>query len=145
MLLDTDFYLDASVEEGVISQMIRPAAVIPEQAARAVLMALSVNDARVGGLWEAEPTSWRRFNQGWDGAGTPGSAELLGSIHIAYGIPTRYEITIFRATVTKSGTSAGWTVTGLCDEALQYGRLSLDTCPRADLKPPPRPFRFQFQ
>lgn len=142
-MTETDFYLDASVEEGVISEVIRPAAVIPEAAARVVLMQLSVDDARVGGLWEAEPTTWRRFDRAWDGAGTPGSAELLGSIHIAYGVPTRYEITIFRATVTAVGTSTGWTVTDLCDEALRHGGLSLATCPRADLKPPPRPFRFQ--
>jgi hypothetical protein len=33
------------------------------------------------------------------------------------------------------------TVQSLCDEALQHGGLTLDTCPRADLKPPPLPFR----
>jgi hypothetical protein len=34
------------------------------------------------------------------------------------------------------------TVASLCDEALQFGGLTLETCPRADLKPPPQPFRF---
>jgi hypothetical protein len=143
MMPEIDLYIDGGVEEGVVSEVIRPAAVIPEEAARVVLMQLSVDDARVGGLWEAEPSTWRRFDRPWDGGGTPGTAELLGSIHIAYGVPTRYEITIFRATVTASGTSAGWTVNDLCDEALKHGGLSLATCPRADLKPPPRPFRFQ--
>ena len=143
MTSDVDFLVDAAVEEGVVSEVIRPAAVIPEEAARTVLMQLSIDDARVGGLWEAEPSAWRRFSKAWDGGGSPGTSELIGSIHIAYGVPTRYEITIFRATVTAYGTSTGWTVDALCDEALRHGGLSLATCPRADLKPPPRPFRFR--
>jgi hypothetical protein len=143
MTSDLDFLVDGAVEEGVVSEVIRPAAVIPEEAARTVLMQLSIDDARVGGLWEAEPSAWRRFDKPWDGGGAPGSAELIGSIHIAYGVPTRYEITIFRATVTAFGTTNGWTVERLCDEALRHGGLSLATCPRADLKPPPRPFRFR--
>jgi hypothetical protein len=143
MTSDVDFLVDAAVEEGVVSEVIRPAAVIPEEAARTVLMQLSIDDARVGGQWEAEPSAWRRFNKAWDGGGSPGTAELIGSIHIAYGVPTRYEITVFRATVTAFGTATGWTVDALCDEALRHGGLSLATCPRADLKPPPRPFRFR--
>jgi hypothetical protein len=128
-------------DEGVVSEVIRPAAVIPEEAAHAVLMQLSLNDARAGGLWEVEPSTWRRFDQPFDGV--PGAAQLIGSIHVAYGVPTRYEITVFRATITAYGTTLGWTVEALCDEALGYGGLSLSTCPRADLKPPPRPFHFR--
>ena len=128
-------------DEGSVSEVIRPAAVIPEEAARSVLMELALRDVRVDGLWEAEPTVWRRFNKSFDGLnGTPGTAELIGTIQIAYGVPTRYEITIFRATITRVGTDQGWTVEALCDEALAYGGLSLATCPRADLKPPPPPF-----
>jgi hypothetical protein len=130
-------------DEGVVTEVIRPAAVIPEEAARTILMALALRDVRVDGPWEAEPSVWRRFDQAWNGAGvTPGTAELLGTIQIAYGVPTRYEITLFRATITKLGSQRGWSVSDLCNEALGFGGLTLDTCPRADLKPPPRPFRF---
>jgi hypothetical protein len=130
-------------DEGFVSEVIRPAAVIPEEAARAVLMALALRDVRVDGVWEAEPSVWRRFDKSFDGLnGTPGTAELIGTIQIAYGVPTRYEITIFRATITKLGGDMGWSVNALCDEALAYGGLTLATCPRADLKPPPRPFHF---
>ena len=130
-------------DEGAVSEVIRPAAVIPEEAARIVLMELALRDVRVGGVWEAEPSVWRRFDKSFDGLnGTPGSAELIGTIQIAYGVPTRYEITIFRATITRLGSEMGWSVNGLCDEALTYGGLTLATCPRADLKPPPRPFHF---
>jgi len=129
------------VDEGVVSKVIRPAAVIPEEAAHAVLMQLSLNDVRAGGVWEVEPSTWRRFDSPRED--TTSEVDLIGSIHVAYGVPTRYEITIFRATVTAYGTSRGRTVEDLCDEALAYGGLTLATCPRADLKPPPRPFRFR--
>src|SRR5947209_5272493 len=123
------------IDEGAVTQVIRPAAVIPEEAAHDVLMALSLRDVRVGGVWQAEPSLWRRFDRAWEpGDESPGDAELIGSIQIAYGVPTRYEITIFRATVTKNGSQQGWTVEALCDEALAFGGLSLASCPRADLQ-----------
>jgi len=139
----SDYLAIDSQDDGIVTQVIRPAAVIPEEAAHAVLMQLSLGDVRVGGKWEAEPSTWRRYDRPWDLPDSPGSAVLLGSIHIAYGVPTRYEITVFRVSVTADGTAGGWTVSTLCDEALAYGGLSLATCPRADLRPPPQPFRFQ--
>ena len=138
------FLTQEAYDEGVVSEVIRPAAVIPEHAARPILLELALRDVRVGGHWEAEPTVWRRFAGPWNGVGGgQGTSELLGTIQVAYGVPTRYEITIFRATVTREGTSRGYTVAALCDEALGFGALSLDTCPRADLKAPPQPFRFE--
>jgi hypothetical protein len=131
-------------DEGVVTEVIRPAAILPEQAAREVLMELSLRDVRTGGCWHAEPTLWRRYDQPFDAPDAgPGNAQLLGTIQVSYGTPTRYEITIFRATVTRLGTQHGFTVQSLCDEALGYGGLNLATCPRADLTPPPRPFRFR--
>ena len=133
-------------DEGVITEVIRPAAILPEGATRAVLMQLALNDARVGGLWQADPSVWRRYDRPWDGVdGGPGSSQLLGTIQVAYGVPTRYEITIFRVTVSDVGDRLGWSVTTLCDEALGYGGLTLETCPRATLAAPPRPFRFQHR
>jgi hypothetical protein len=138
------FVASETPDEGSVTEVIRPAAVIPEEAARTILMDLALRDVRVGGTWEAEPSVWRRFDKPWDGInGTAGSAELLGTIQVAYGVPTRYEITLFRATITTLGSQDGWSVTDLCNEALGFGKLTLETCPRADLKPPPRPFRFQ--
>jgi hypothetical protein len=133
-----------AVDEGVVTAVIRPAAILPENATREVLMQLALNDVRVGGLWQADPSVWRRYDQPWDGLdGGPGSAALLGTMQVAYGIPTRYEITIFRATISEIGHRSGWTVESLCDEALGYGGLTLATCPRASLAAPPRPFRFR--
>ncbi len=140
---DFELLVSEANDEGDVTAVLRPAAVLPEEAARSVLMELSLRDVRMGGAWYADPSVWRRYDRPWDGPdGTPGTAQLVGTIQVAYGTPTRYDITIFRATITSLGTEHGWTVTHLCEEALAYGGLSLTTCPRADLKPPPRPFRF---
>src|SRR5206468_10713337 len=128
-------------DEGVVTEVIRPAAVLPEESARAVLVELAVRDVRADGCWHATPTLWRRYDHPWDGVDQPGSAQLVGSMQVAYGTPTRYEITIYRCTITTFGQLSGWTVETLCDDALAYGGLTLATCPRADLKEPPRPFR----
>jgi hypothetical protein len=139
---DLELLLTEAYDDGVVTEVIRPAAVVPEDAARRVMMELALHDVRMGGQWWSEPTLWKRFDKPWDGAdGGAGSAELLGTMQIAYGVPTRYEITIYRATITGAGQQLGWTVESLCDEALRHGDLSLATCPRADLAPPPQPLR----
>ena len=137
-LLAAEVYGDVAVTE-----VIRPAAVLPEAAARTVLVELAHRDVRSGGHWASSPTLWQRYDRPWNGTGssTPGDAVLVGSLQVTYGAPTRYAITIYRATVTQFGAAYGWTVESLCDEALSYGGYSLAECPRADLAPPPKPFR----
>lgn len=139
---ELEIVMTEAYDEGVVTEVIRPAAVLPESAARAVLVELAMHDVHGSGVWHAQPTLWRRFDRPWDGDDRPGTAELVGTMQVAYGTPTRYEITIYRATITKFGTTHGWTVETLCDEALGFGGLTLANCPRADIKPPPRPFRF---
>jgi hypothetical protein len=121
-------------DEGVVSEVIRPAAIIPEESARAVLVELALRDVQNGGVWQSEPSLWSRYDRPWEGYGSPGGAELIGTIQVAYGTPTRYEITI--------GTAQGWAVESLCNEALGFGNLDLASCPRATLNAPPKPFRF---
>ncbi len=140
---DVELLLSEAFDEGLVTEVIRPAAVLPEEAARCVLMELALHDVRVGGTWWSEPSVWRRYTGPWNGPdGAQGEAKLLGTIQVAYGVPTRYEITIFRATVTSLGTADGWVVESLCNEALGFGGLSLSTCPRVDLVSPPQPFQF---
>jgi len=128
-------------DEGVVTEVIRPAAVVPEEAARTILMQLALRDLSLGGVWEAEPAQWRRYGAPDQDECGDARPDLAGTIQIAYGVPTRYEITIFRATITALGQRLGWTVESLCDEALAHGELTLATCPRADLAPPPPPMR----
>jgi hypothetical protein len=130
-------------DEGVVSEVIRPAAIIPEESARTVLVELAIRDVQNNGHWQSEPTLWSRYDRPWEGYGSRGSSELIGTIQVAYGTPTRYDITIYRATVTKFGTTGGWTVEKLCNEALGYGDLDLAGCPRASLTAPPKPYRFE--
>ena len=132
---------DSAYDEGVISQVLRPSAIVPEDAGRAILIALSVNSVHGDGIWLSEPSRWNLYDQPWTEYDRPGRASLIGTIQVAYGTPTRYEITIYRVTITRLGTRLGWTVDSLCDAALDFGELSLAKCPRADLAPPPRPFR----
>jgi hypothetical protein len=140
---ELELLVSEAFDEGVISEVIRPAAVLPETSARTVLVEMALRDVNNGGNWHAQPSLWRRYDRPWDGpGGDEGSAELLGSLQVAYGTPTRYEITIYRATVTRLGSANGWTVETLCDEALAFGGLDLANCPRADMRPPPQPFRF---
>lgn len=134
----------AAYDEAAITEVIRPAAVLPELAAQAILAELEARDVRVGGCWLAEPTCWQRYDRAWNGPDrTQGTAQLLGTLQIAYGSPTKYEITVFRATVTSIGAQRNWSVTLLCDEAFAFGGLTLASCPRADLTPPPAPFRLR--
>jgi len=128
-----------------VSEVIRPAAVLSETNARVVLAALESNDVRHGGRWHAEPGCWRLYESPWSGdVETAADKEkLIGSIQVAYGMPTRYEITIFRATVTVIGSRKGYSVTSLCDEALSFAGITLAKCPRVDLVAPPKPFRMR--
>ena len=133
----TEVYNDIAVTE-----VIRPAAVVSEESARRILVKLALDDVQRGGLWASDPSRWERYDRPWSMQGEPDGSELVGTVEVAYGTPTRYDITIYRVTITRHGESLGWTVTTLCDEALQYGGMDLATCPRADLAAPPKPFRF---
>jgi hypothetical protein len=142
MTTPAEVFMTDVYDEGATSAIIRPAAIVPEEAARAILVDLALNDAKNGGLWLASPSTWTRFERPWDSATEPGGARQVGTVHVAYGTPTRYDITIYRVTVTVPGAEAGWTVTNLTDEALAPGGLTLASCPRASLPAPPKPFHF---
>jgi hypothetical protein len=121
-----------------LEKVIRPAAVLPDSAAQLILAALLNSDARRGGVWNTTTTLWQRYDRPWDGAlSSKGNAVLIGSLAVVYGTPTRASITVYRASVTAEGASAGWTTDQVCDEAFGYAGLTLANCPRAALQPPP--------
>jgi hypothetical protein len=123
---------------------IRPAAVLPIDAATRILTALEHLDVSKGGVWNATPGVWQRYDKPWDGpAGSRGSAELIGSIAVVYDRPRRNEITVYKATLTAAGRLQGWTTDKICDDALGHADLTLASCPRDALSEPPRtdPFR----
>ncbi|CAB4940327.1 MAG: hypothetical protein F2842_04180 [Actinobacteria bacterium] len=133
---------DDAFDEGVITEVIRPAAIVPEESARSILVELSLRDVRNGGVWRSDPSRWALYDSPWPHPTDQGTSLLVGTMQVAYSTPTRYEITIYRATITRVGSDLGWTVESLCDEALGFGSLTLANCPRATLTEPPKPFRF---
>lgn len=129
-------------EEFATSEVIRPAAVLMETAAKDILAGLAVDDVRGGGHWLTSPGVWQRYDRPWkDDAVDPGESVHLGTIRSVYDSPQRYAVTIFRASVTPEGIEQGWSVESLCDDALRHAGLTLTNCPRAELTPPPAPFR----
>ncbi len=125
------------------TEVIRPSAVLDAKLATQIVRELESRDVSRGGLWSATPGLWQRYDHPWDGpGGTHGTAKLVGSIGAIYGSPSKYDITIYRVTVTQHGLTQGWSVTALCDDALQYVDLTLATCPRIQMTSASRdPFR----
>jgi hypothetical protein len=126
------------------TRVIRPAAVLRPDEVEQVLRALEDLDVASGGIWNTNPGMWQRYDHPWDGVGgMAGTSKLVGTIGAAYGQPTRYEITIYRVTVTEHGIAQGWTVESLCNDALGHARLTLDNCSRAEMEQPPSPDPFR--
>jgi hypothetical protein len=121
--------------------VIRPSAVLTEKLAAKIMRELTDRDVANGGVWSATPGLWQRYDRAWDGpGGTHGTAQLVGTIAAIYGSPSKYDITIYRVTLTDHGAKKGWSVDSLCDDALQHVGLTLATCPRVELtstKPDP--------
>jgi hypothetical protein len=122
-------------------EVLRPAAIVPEHEARLVLVELARRDLTNGGEWQSEPQLWSRYDGPVPEDGSP-DPELLGTIHVTYGTPTKYEITLYRVSITGAGVHEGWTVASLTDEALGFGGLTLAQCPRATVHTPPEPFTY---
>ena len=122
-------------------RIIRPAAVVPQRAARAIMAWLADRDVTRGGFWAHDVTYIKRFSGPFDGpSGMRGTAQLLGSIHIVW---DHYDATIYRVSVTDEGVARGLTVDAICDEVLAVAGLTLASCPRAELMPAPLPDPFR--
>jgi len=121
--------------------VIRPSAVLTEKLAAKIVRELEEQDVAKGGVWSVTPGHWQRYDVPWDGpSGTHGSSRLVGTVGAIYGSPSKYDITIYRVTVTEHGAKQGWSVDSICDDALQHVGLTLATCPRVTLtsaKPDP--------
>jgi hypothetical protein len=119
---------------GDTTTVIRPSAVLSEHLATKIIKELELRDVSVGGVWSASVGLWQRYDKPWDGpGGTHGTAQLVGTIGAVYGTPNKYDITIYRVTVTEYGQKKGWNVESLTDDALKYVDLALATCPRTSL------------
>lgn len=133
----TELYDHAAVVEPI-----HPAAVLAEEPGHVVTMALTAVDVRHHGVWETSTGAWTRYDRPWPSAHDMGDAQAVGAVHVTYGVPSRYDITLYRVSLTPHGVELGWTVEALVDEVLRPAYLSLETVPRAALKEAPKPFRF---
>ena len=122
----------------VASAAIRPAAVLPRDAAAAVLRTLQQRDVSCGGVWNATPGVWQRYDRPWSGSlGSRGDAELLGTIGVIYDRPDAGEIALYKVTLTAAGRQLRVTEEALCEEVLAFAGISLATCARADIDAAP--------
>ena len=127
----------------VADRVIRPSAIVPELAARQLLAWVAVHDVTHGGVWAHDVGYFKRFSGPFDGvAGMRGSAVLLGTIHVFW---EKYDVTIFRVSITEDGAARGMDVEGLCNELLLHAGYTLATCPRAELAPTPAPDPFRHR
>lgn len=129
---------------GEHSEIIRPAAVLESRVAAQVLTWLRESDVSHDGVWNASASLWQRYDRPWDGpGGTRGTSSLVGSLAVMYDAPNRYEVTIYKVTITPLGVAANWTVKRLCEDALSPAGLTLAMLPRANLANAPLgdPFR----
>lgn len=118
--------------------IIRPAAVIPETAARELLAWLDANSLAQGGLWNVGRATgvWQRFDKARHGEfGERDDSQLVGAIYVTYDLPRRFEVVLHRVQITDHGLMLGWTTTRLVDELLGYVGLSIATCPRDTTAP----------
>lgn len=123
-----------------LSSQVRPAIVLPEREARALLQAARRLDVDHGGCFSAGPAGI----QVWSTSAVAGRPVRvhLGSVDWSYDTPIRHYATIYRSMVTAAGVDAGETTASVLARVLALTGVPLDSA-RVDLPSPPRrdPFR----
>ena len=98
----------------VVALQVRPALVLPDREARALLSAAEHADVSRGGRFSAGPAGVQVWSGPWNGAaGSRGSAQHFGSVDWSYDTPNRHYITIYRVLVTGRGAAAGHDALGI--------------------------------
>ena len=126
-----------------VATQVRPAIVLPDREARALLAAAEREDVSRGGCFSAGPAGVQVWSGPWNGLlGRHGTAEHLGSVDWSYDTPTRHYITVYRVMVTTAGHAAGQTPQSLLDAVLGLAGVQAPPDALALPVPPPRdPFR----
>lgn len=123
-----------------LTSAVRPALVLPERQARALLEAADREDVGRGGCFAAGPAGVQVWSAPFDGAGgSKGSAVHLGSVDWTYDTPVKHWTMIYRAMVTQEGVARGETtasilgrVLGLTGLTVEGDRVQLAEAPRRD-------------
>jgi hypothetical protein len=123
-----------------LTSHVRPALVLPELQARALLDAAMREDVSTEGCFSAGPAGIQRWSGPFDGPdGQKGSAIHLGSVDWTYDTPAKHWALIYRAMVTQAGIEHGETtlsvllsVLGLTGLSIEGDRVQLATPPVRD-------------
>ncbi len=126
-----------------VARQVRPAIVLPDREARALLTAADGADVSRGGCFSAGPAGVQVWSGPWDGPiGSHGSAEHLGSVDWSYDTPSRHYITVYRVLVTSKGMSVGLTPSHVLQKVLDLAGVVASPDALAMAAPPARdPFR----
>jgi hypothetical protein len=126
-----------------LTSQVRPALVLPELQARALLDAASREDVSGEGCFNAGPAGIQLWSGPYDGPdGRKGTAVHLGAVDWTYDTPAKHWALIYRAMVTQDGIERGETTLSVLTRVLGLTGLSIEG-DRVQLPTPPvrDPFR----
>ena len=110
-----------------LTSQVRPALVLPEAQARALLDAAAREDVGRGGCFAAGPAGIQVWSGPFDGpGGGKGSAVHLGSVDWTYDTPAKHWAMIYRAMVTHDGVARGESTTTVLARVLALTGLSIE-------------------
>jgi hypothetical protein len=137
------FRLTRPSDKASVATQVRPAIVLPDREARALLAAAERADVSRGGRFSAGPAGVQVWSGPWDGLlGSRGASEHLGSVDWSYDTPTRHWITVYRVLVTAKGVAAGQSPQSVLDLVLALAGVEAPNDALSLPVPPPRdPFR----
>ena len=124
-----------------LTSQVRPALVLPERQARALLDAAAREDVGRGGCFAAGPAGIQVWSGPVDGpGGGQGTAVHLGSVDWTYDTPAKHWAMIYRAMVTQDGVERGESTTTVLARVLELTGLSIEgdrvTLPSAPIRDP---------
>ena len=130
-----------------VATQVRPAIVLPDREARALLAAAERSDVSRGGCFSAGPAGVQVWSGPWNGLlGRHGDSEHLGSVDWSYDTPSRHYITVYRVMVTAQGHARGETPESLLQRVLGLAGVQAPADALALPVPPPRdPFRSELR
>jgi hypothetical protein len=126
-----------------LTSQVRPALVLPELQARALLDAAAREDVGKSGCFSAGPAGIQVWSAPFNGPdGRKGTAIHLGSVDWTYDTPAKHWALIYRAMVTQDGIEHGETTLSILTRVLGLTGLSIEG-DRVQLPTPPvrDPFR----
>ncbi len=137
------FRLTRPSDKVSVATQVRPALVLPDREARALLASAERADVSRAGRFSAGPAGIQVWSGPWDGLlGSRGGSEHLGSVDWSYDTPTKHWITVYRVLVTAKGVAAGQTPQSVLDLVLDLAGVTAPADALVLPLPPPRdPFR----